>query len=62
MRALRPSRASRPPHPAATFRDVRNAPLTGRDARIEATDLPDDGSGIFLREGLDSVLVICPSD
>jgi hypothetical protein len=54
------------PSPASTasrrnVRDVRNAPLIGRDARIWATDLPDDGSGIFLREGVDRVLVICPS-
>jgi hypothetical protein len=42
-------------------RDVRNAPLVGRDVRIEITDLPDDGSGIFLREGMDRLLVICPS-
>jgi hypothetical protein len=42
-------------------RDVRNAPLVGRDGRIEITDLPDDGSGIFLREGMDRLLVICPS-
>jgi hypothetical protein len=40
---------------------VRNAPLIGRDARIEITDLPDDGSEIFLREGMDRLLVICPS-
>jgi hypothetical protein len=36
-------------------------PLIGRDARIDITDLPDDGSGIFLREGMDRILVICPS-
>jgi hypothetical protein len=42
-------------------RDVRNAPLIGRDARIKLTDLPDDGSEIFLREGMDRLLVICPS-
>jgi hypothetical protein len=55
----------RPPHPAATCRDVRNAPLFGQDAGIDTTDLPDDGSGIFLREGMDRLmgrlLVICPS-
>jgi hypothetical protein len=34
-------------------RDVRNAPLIGRDARIDITDLPDGGSGIFSREGMD---------
>ena len=36
-------------------------PLVGRDGRIEITDLPDDGSGIFLREGMDRLLAICPS-
>ena len=40
-------------------------PLIGRDARIKLTDLPDDGSGIFLREGMDNwmdrILLICPS-
>ena len=41
--------------------DVRNAPLIGRDGRIKLTDLPDDESGIFLREGLDRFLLICPS-
>jgi hypothetical protein len=42
-------------------RDVRNAPLVGRDGRIEITDLPDDGSGIFLCEGMDRLLAICPT-
>ena len=53
MPALVARRHPRPPHPTATFRDVRNAPLIGRDARIKPTDLPDEGSGIFLCRGLD---------
>src|SRR6478735_2610125 len=32
---------------------LRNAPLSGRDARSNAADLPDDESGIFLLRGLD---------
>jgi len=56
---LSPSPASTASHRA--LRDVRNAPLVGRDGRIWITDLPDDGSGIFLRKGMDRVLVICPS-
>jgi hypothetical protein len=42
-------------------RDVRTSPLIGRDARIEITDLPDDGSEIFFGGGVDRVLVICPT-
>jgi hypothetical protein len=54
------------PSPASTasrrnVRDVRTSPLIGRDARIEITDLPDDGSEIFSRGGMDRFLVICPS-
>jgi hypothetical protein len=30
---------------------LRNAPLSGRDARSNAPDLPDGESGIFLRGG-----------
>ena len=50
----------RPPHPAATFVTCATPLLIGRDARIDITDLPDDGSGIFLREGMDRVLMIWP--
>ena len=32
---------------------LRNAPLSGRDARINAPDLPDVLSEIFLQTGLD---------
>ena len=68
--AVRAFRRSSSPSPTSTashrnVRDVRNAPLIGRDARIDIIDLPDDGSGIFLREGMDNwmvrILVICPS-
>ncbi|SDI50978.1 hypothetical protein SAMN05444163_3005 [Bradyrhizobium ottawaense] len=37
------------------------APLVGQDGGSRKSDLPDGTSGIFLREGLDSLLVICPS-
>jgi len=57
----RPSRAPASTASHRNVRDVRNAPLIGRDGRIDITDLPDGGSGIFLHEGLDMVLVICPS-
>jgi hypothetical protein len=33
---------------------LRNAPLSGRDARSNAPDLPDGLSEIFLQTGLDS--------
>jgi hypothetical protein len=33
------------------IRDVRNAPLVGRDRRIWITDLPDGESGIFCAKG-----------
>src|SRR6476620_11243229 len=42
------STASRP-----ALMTLRNAPLSGRDGRISASDLPDVLSGIFLAEGLD---------
>jgi hypothetical protein len=42
------STASRP-----ALMTLRNAPLSGRDARTSAPDLPDVLSGIFLRGGLD---------
>src|SRR5882757_4973737 len=37
------------------------APLAGQDGASRKVFLPDSGSGIFLREGLDRLLVICPS-
>jgi hypothetical protein len=42
------STASRP-----ALMTLRNAPLSGRDARTNAPDLPDMLSGIFFRPGLD---------
>jgi hypothetical protein len=33
----------------------------GQDGGSCAVDLPDEASKIFLREGLDRLLVICPS-
>ena len=47
-----------PPH----VRDDREPPLSsGETARAGSADLPDGESGIFLREGMDRFLVICPS-
>ena len=40
---------------------MANAPLVGQDGGSRKVFLPDGGSGIFLREGLDRVLVICSS-
>jgi hypothetical protein len=37
------------------------APLMGQDGESCASDLPDGATKIFLREGLDRLLVICPS-
>jgi len=37
------------------------APLVGQDGGSCGVDLPDEASGIFLREGLDILLMICPS-
>ena len=53
--------SSRPPHPAANVRDVRNAPLSGETGRIGSSDLPRRVGGIFLRGRIDRLLVICPS-
>jgi hypothetical protein len=51
------STASRP-----AFVTTRDPPLLpGRDSTERATDLGRMKSGIFLREGLDRFLVICPS-
>src|SRR5262245_28102967 len=42
--------------------DVAQRPLSsGETGRADSADLPDGLSGIFLREGLDRLLVICPS-
>jgi len=46
------------------FRDVRNAPLVGRDGTEYAADLGQKQSGIFSAKGLDRirrVKVICPT-
>jgi hypothetical protein len=40
---------------------MANAPLVGQDGGSCAADLPDAATEIFLREGLDRLLVICPS-
>jgi hypothetical protein len=37
------------------------APLVGQDGGSCGVDLPDAATEIFLREGLDRLLVICPS-
>ena len=47
--------------PSRVRDDARSAPLSGRDGAEIATDLGRMESGIFLREGLDRFLVICPS-
>jgi hypothetical protein len=44
-----------------SFVTTAYAPLVGQDGGSRKSDLPDGGSGIFLREGLDRLLVICPS-
>jgi hypothetical protein len=47
-----------PPH----VRDDRETPLiSGGTGRANSADLPDGLNGIFLREGLDRFLLICPS-
>jgi hypothetical protein len=40
---------------------MANAPHPLRDKRSYAADLRENESRIFLREGLDRLLVICPS-
>jgi hypothetical protein len=40
---------------------MADAPLVGQDGGSCAFDLPDGATGIFLSEGLDRLLVICPS-
>src|SRR6195952_5419087 len=47
--------------PCPAFATTADAPLVGQDGGSCAFDLPDGASGIFLREGLDRLLVICPS-
>ena len=37
------------------------APLVGQDGGSPKSDLPDVASDLFLREGLDRFLLICPS-
>jgi len=44
-----------------TFVTIATRPSSAVDARIQITDLPDEASAIFLCEGLDRLLVICPS-
>jgi hypothetical protein len=52
-----PRRSSSPEHASTAsrrnVRDVRNAPLIGRDGRIWITDLPDGESDLFSRAGVD---------
>ena len=55
--AVRLRAPSRPPHPAPYVRDDRETPLMwARDGRACRDDLPDDGSGIFFRDGAGQVL------
>ena len=60
-RRARQSQPSRPPLPAPTSATMAYAPLAGQDGGSRKSDLPDENSGIFLRQGLDRLLVICPS-
>jgi hypothetical protein len=39
---------------------LRNAPLVARDARLNASDLPDGASEIFFARGLDTIPVWLP--
>jgi hypothetical protein len=39
---------------------LANAPLSARDARPSAPDLPDGTSEIFFAEGMDSILAASP--
>jgi hypothetical protein len=57
----RQSQPSRPPLPAPTSATMAYAPPVGQDGGSYGFDLPDGATGIFLREGLDRVWVICPS-
>jgi hypothetical protein len=58
--AIRQRRRPRPPHPAPNVRDVRNAPLSGRDGGGYRSDLGWRQRGIFLRNGLDSEIAKQP--
>jgi hypothetical protein len=40
---------------------MANAPLVGQDGESHKDDLPDGASELFFREGLDRLLLICPS-
>ena len=51
----------RPSHPAPNVRDDREAPLRGHGTRGDNHIFLKNGSRIFLREGLDRLLVICPT-
>jgi hypothetical protein len=55
------SRAAASTAPCPSFATMADAPLAGQDARSCGVDLPDAATEIFLREGLDRLLVICPS-
>ena len=47
--------------PCPSFATMAYAPLVGQDGGSPTTDLPDGSTEIFLSEGLDRLLVICPS-
>jgi hypothetical protein len=46
--------------PCPSFATMAYAPLVGQDGGSCAVDLPDGASDLFLREGMDRLLVICP--
>ena len=49
--------------PLPTFVTIASAPFgVGRDGGASASDLGDMDSGIFFAEGLDRILVICPTE
>jgi hypothetical protein len=55
-------RRLRPPHPLPYVRDDRETPLcVGRDGEGYAGDLRRKGMKIFLRKGLDTDLLRCPT-
>jgi len=58
---IRRSQAPRPPHPTARVVTCATPLSSGETGRIGISDLPDGLSGIFLSEGMDRLLVICPS-
>jgi hypothetical protein len=56
-------RQSAPPASTASrpaLMTLRNAPLSGRDGRISASDLPDGASEIFLQKGMDGAVAKLP--